>query len=108
MKQEYINILKDNLEYEKIKILDMEVYRHHEKRNKRIKEYIYNQDIIIRYHLLADTEEIHMTIVKRGIHLDGTCDYKKITVFRPDLEELYSNEETNREVNDIKKKKRKR
>ncbi len=101
--QECINILKEQLHYDKIKVLSSEMHKDYELHPETIKEYIYNQKITIRYHLLVDTEEIYVTIVKRGIHFNGDCDFKEITIFRDDLEVLYSNSE----INNTKKKKRK-
>lgn len=104
MDSEYINILRDELQYSEIKVLNREVHKDYGLHFKSIKDYFYNQIVTIRYHLLADTEEIYMTIIKNGIHLNGTCDSKIITVFKDDLEELYSNYENN----NTKKRKKKR
>lgn len=93
--QECLNILKQELHYDKIKVLDSEIHKDYELHPETIKEYIYNQIITIRYHLSVDAEEIYVNIIKKGIHLNGSCDSKEITIFRDDLEILYSNKEKN-------------
>ena len=97
-----LKILKENLQYSKIKVLEMKVHKDYASQPRDIKDYIYNQIIFIIYHLLVDNEEIYMTIIKKGIHMDGTYDSKTTTIFRDDLEVLYSN----RKVNNIKKKRK--
>ena len=102
MSPKYIDILTNELGYTEIKILNMEVDRNYELHPENIKGYIHNQIINIRYNLRANNEDIYMTIIRKGIHLNGNYDYEEIEICKEDLEVLYSS----KEINNTKKKKR--
>lgn len=89
MCSQYIDILKNDLGYEDIKVLSIKVSNEYKYHPRCLEEYIYNRVITIKYHLLVDNEEIDMTIIKEGIHLNGKSDYQDITICRKKLGVLY-------------------
>ncbi len=102
--KEYRTILTNELHYNEIKVINLEIKREYNNYPNSIRNYIYNQTITLNYHLLVNDGNKYMKVVKKGNYLNGTCDTLEIEIVDENLNVLYQNKENN----NTKKRKKKR